>query len=773
MNQINLQFTASEQDLVNNSGRKLFASDSVAYVTASFTLGTNWTGGYDLIRAVWKSKSHVIATEIDNNGACVVPQEVLSEKGEVMVNLVGSDLDDETLIDRLTTYAVSALSVVQKVRIDGDADAALTPSIVEQIVARVKTDAQDAETAAETATGAASSAASSATSAGASASTATTKASEAATSATNAAASASAAASSESNASQSATAAAGSATSAESSATNAAASASTASTSASAAATSANNAEASKTAAQSAKTDAEAAKTAAESAASAAAISETNAGNSASSAAESADIATRAAEKYYEKVYGARWDRTTNLLTRLYGAEDITTDTSAFKHAGTFNTNINNPFDLLYPWSGMVVCNVDLVAYRARTGNEPLTSFITAIYGDPDFTYEGTADRFVGRYRPQFWYKSEEDSLGRVTFLISTTERTGYKYAEEAIDGISFAIDAGLNASNQRVITCGTGLPLTDVAGSTLHQYAKNSGFTLQDIDAVDAQTCLFFVEYANMNCQSAIGNGCHDCYRENDADVISNVDNTGSVTVFEVTDSALSSTVFKGSQVDFGTSKGARTYKAVITSFTVESGKYTITLDRLLTNLADGMYMSVHGFDACEFPLVGSSVGSGSGYIGTNGKANAWYRGCVMYANRYQYILGMYRQTGTNRLWICPEGVDPDDYDGLNTSVHMDTGTALPLLGSTGAWQQVGGNAQRIQGLAAFMATGLSSGNSSSPVGDMQYVPTDDTGNTVLWLGCNSGYGTYCGVLGCNWDSSAGHSHWGCAARPLLKKSL
>ena len=494
-------------------------------------------------------------------------------------------------------------------------------------------------------------------------------------------------------------------------------------------------------------------KTAAETAA-------TNAAESAEEAARYLDIIERGS-----KIFGAKWDRTTNLLTRTRDAADITTDTTNFCHKGTFNDNINNPFDSIYPWSEMVVCNVDLVAYRNRTGEEPLQDFITAVYGDADFTYDGTTDLFVGAYRPEFWYRSEEDSNGNVEFLVSQSKRAGYKHAEEAIDGISFAVNAGSNA-----LTCGTGVPYTNVTGSALHAYAENSGFTLQDIEAVDQQMILYLVEYANMNSQNALGDGCSSCYRENAVDVISNVSVGTDSTTFEVTDSALSSVVYKGAQADFGASAGGFTYRGIITDFSVSGSTYTITVEPALA-LTDGLVMSIHGFGACEFPAIGASVGHGSGYIGANGKANAWYRGRVMYANRYQYTLGIYRQANTNHLWICPDGVDPNDYDTLNTSVHLDTGVALPDIAA--AWQTVGGNAQLIDKLSAFMATGISSGSSASPVGDQQYVPAITASNTVLWLGCHAPYGWVCGLFGCIWDSGAGDSYWYSAARPLLKKSL
>lgn len=468
-------------------------------------------------------------------------------------------------------------------------------------------------------------------------------------------------------------------------------------------------------------------------------------------------------------VYGAKWDRLSNRMTRTRNAALITTDTTNFCHKGSINENLDNPFDNIYPWSDMVVCNVDLNAYRDRTGEESLTSFITAVYGDVDFTYEGTKDLFVGRYRPEFWYRSEEDSEGNIEFLVSQSQRLGYDHAEEAIDGISFAVDAGLNESNNRVLTCGTGVPLSNVSGINLHAFANNNGFTLQDINAVDQQMILFLVEYANMNVQNAIGNGCSSCYRQNEADVITNVSVGTDSTSFDIEDSALSSAVFVGSQTDFGASVGATTLKGTVTEFTVEGSVYHITAKPALA-LTDGMYMSIHGFDACEFPLIGSSVGNGSGYIGADTKANAWYRGCVMYANRYQYTLGIYRQQNTNHLWICDDA-NPDDYDALNTQDHTDTGTALPDVAAS--WQIVGGNAQRISGLSAFLATGTSSGSSVSPVGDEQYVPAITAGNTVLWLGCAADAGWYCGLFGCRWNFSAASSYWVYAARPLLKKSL
>ena len=466
-----------------------------------------------------------------------------------------------------------------------------------------------------------------------------------------------------------------------------------------------------------------------------------------------------------EKLYGAKWDRLTNKLTRTRDAAQITTDITNFKHSGTVNANYNNPFDVIYPWSDMQLVNVDMTKYRA--GTYTLEECIKSVYGNADFTYFGTKDLFVGRYRPEFWYRSSEDPAGNVEFLISPVQRAGFTHAEPCIDGISFAIDA-----DGTYITSGAGVPLTNIQVQQIHSRAKTSGFTLQDINSIDAQIMLYLVEFADMNIQNALGNGCSDCYRQNAADTVASVSVGSGTTTITINDSALSGVIYVGAQLSFGTSVGATTYKANVKSFTVSGSTYTIVLDKELSSLTTGMYASVHGFMSCEFPYLGQNVGNGSGYIGTNGKANAFYRGTLLYANRYSYILGIYRQQNTNHLWVCPSGVDPDDYDALNTSYHLDTEVALPTLTAAG-WQTVGGNAQRIPSLSGFMATGESSGSSSSPVGDQQYVPLPTAGNAILLFGGFAVNGWVCGVFCGVWDGGASASYWYCAGLPLLKNPL
>ena len=137
-----ITFSATEQKLTKTSGIDFYASNIVQYIEAHFTLGANWSG-YDSVRAVWSNDYRkVVATVLDSNGVCVVPYEVLTHKGDVRVNLVGSIADGETLTNRLTTFPVLALVVKGRAYVDGDNSQPITPSQFEQFVATVREDVE-------------------------------------------------------------------------------------------------------------------------------------------------------------------------------------------------------------------------------------------------------------------------------------------------------------------------------------------------------------------------------------------------------------------------------------------------------------------------------------------------------------------------------------------------------------------------------------------------------------------------------------------------------
>ena len=143
-----ITFQADEQNLVKTSGVECYASDTVSYIEAQFTLGTNWTS-FDSVRAMWRFGTTVIATVLDANGTCLVPHEVLTKRGELKVNLVGSIAEGDVLTDRLTSFPIKALVISKIAEVEGDETSEVTPSQFEQYVNITNAAASRAEASAE------------------------------------------------------------------------------------------------------------------------------------------------------------------------------------------------------------------------------------------------------------------------------------------------------------------------------------------------------------------------------------------------------------------------------------------------------------------------------------------------------------------------------------------------------------------------------------------------------------------------------------------------
>ena len=152
MNTSVITFQVDEQILIKTGGVDDFASDPYSYVVAEFTLGQNWDS-FDSVRAIFSTRHTIKQAVLNHEGKCIVPWEVLTKRGEVQVNLVGSIVENLVLTDRLTSFAIRALNVTQDVPVCAG-DPPISPSQFEEFVAIVKDDAdraEDAKTAAETA----------------------------------------------------------------------------------------------------------------------------------------------------------------------------------------------------------------------------------------------------------------------------------------------------------------------------------------------------------------------------------------------------------------------------------------------------------------------------------------------------------------------------------------------------------------------------------------------------------------------------------------------
>lgn len=240
----NIKIYADYQRLTVRSGVMRYASDTVNYVRAEFELGNGWQG-FDAVQAIWKSRYDTVSILLDENGVCMVPQEVLARRSRVQVNLVGFTASGGTLTARLTSYPAFVLDVDVKAELYGSRPEEITPTQFERFVSQV---AETARLASE-----------SASNASESADRAQASASAAATSEISALNSMTAASNSELSASESALSASGSADTASENALDASNSADSAEASAQAASQSAQSASAS---AQSASSDATRAETA-------------------------------------------------------------------------------------------------------------------------------------------------------------------------------------------------------------------------------------------------------------------------------------------------------------------------------------------------------------------------------------------------------------------------------------------------------------------------------------------------------------------------------
>ena len=219
------------------------------------------------------------------------------------------------------------------------------------------------------------------------------------------------------------------------------------------------------------------------------------------------------------------------------------------------------------------------------------------------------------------------------------------------------------------------------------------------------------------------------------------------------------------GAIFGIGTSNGGTQVGSfVVVSATTNAGDaqyLDVTLDRTVT-VTGANYWSVHGL----VNVTDEGIGSKSGYIGRNGKCNAYYRGIVMFGNIWFYILGAYENKDARHIWIANSDEEADNHDALDTTVHYDTGFVLP---TAGGYIKKLGLLSRSGLLSAPAFCVEAGGDSSNPVGDYLYNRAH-TYNTLLLRGGGASNGSYNGVFYGNWSLMASANGWSFSARPRLK---
>lgn len=467
------------------------------------------------------------------------------------------------------------------------------------------------------------------------------------------------------------------------------------------------------------------------------------------------------------KKYGILWDKVEATCTRLWDAASITTTTTNFGHFGAVNPNYDNPFDSIYPWSERRVCNYDMRVLKTivADGYDVLDA-VTAWEGEETFSYDPAEGLGVGVYTPEFWYTAYDTAEGRV-FGVSGAPIDGWYYSEPIIAGRWLGVVEQLDGVS--VLGCRVGIPAANVAVGTLHTYAENAGMTVDDVYSWDAETVLQIVEYSNMNTQVAIGNGVSNLYRQNETDLIQE-DATESTVVKVV--AANASNAIPGAIMDIGTSNGgsqvARRYVVSTAADEANETLLCITLNEPVT-VTTSNYWSIHGL----INVADEEIGSTSGYIGTNGKCNTYYRGKVSFGNKFVYVLGAWQEGQTNHIWITKSRYEAETIISLDTSSCVDTGLILPWGDGDSA---IGGYINElglVDGLAAAPFCTALAGNNVNPVGDYCYIPVKSTTNHVLFAGGSAGSGSGVGRFFANWYNVRGSSDWNLGASPSSKTAL
>lgn len=119
-------------DVIDNPKFKISSEKIKKYRTKFNLTGEMWKGL--VIKAIFsnRSKEEVKAQYLEADNSCIVPWEVLTGKGDVYVNLVGIEINEKDIIERMTSLRCHLFNIIS-VPIDGDNTLDPTPSEVEQL----------------------------------------------------------------------------------------------------------------------------------------------------------------------------------------------------------------------------------------------------------------------------------------------------------------------------------------------------------------------------------------------------------------------------------------------------------------------------------------------------------------------------------------------------------------------------------------------------------------------------------------------------------------
>ena len=454
--------------------------------------------------------------------------------------------------------------------------------------------------------------------------------------------------------------------------------------------------------------------------------------------------------------YVVRWDKTLSKCTRMYDAADITTDTTHFCYRGKMDDQYSNPFDSIYPWSHRKLCKADKAKYKELfTSGGDVMGAITKWEDEPDFKLGSDAPGMDMVYTPEFWMKQWEDG-GYVYIGVADGPIYGWTHVPQMVQARYLA---SKDTNGEGLTSLAGDVPYADtISIGQLHAEAKKDNLTIDNIFTWDAETVLMVVEYADLNCQTAIGssvsNGLYRAQNERPKEA----GTSNKVTL----PAAIRDVCIPGAILAFGTAndRGTVARRAITTVDDAEDGYVTVTFAGDPVEYTTEMFCSIHGF----YNAPDEAIGSKSGYIGTDGRCLAYYRGRNCYGNCYHYLLGAYREQNTGHIWVAPDEATADDLDALNKERCKDTGCVLP---DTKEGQAADGWIKELHLLEDYPMAPFCkavNGDSSNPVGDYCWWPALNVVDTICIAGAYAGNWASVGRFAADWRSAASNAWWSIA---------
>ena len=434
-------------------------------------------------------------------------------------------------------------------------------------------------------------------------------------------------------------------------------------------------------------------------------------------------------------IYGIRRKISNNTSSNWERVEDsIGLVANATKNGG----KVTNDFDNLSPWKDIISFNLDL-----ETGKKK------AYFGDADFKFDGS-NGDVYTHIPTFWLKIYEEN-DYMYILIADYERSGFIKIKE------FDIQRYLTGIGEDgKLHSYSGLAGADF--KNINQYrtlVKNLGddYCLMDWRYFAIQ-CLYLVEYATYNSQSALGNGMASM-RHNNGDVALLAEtnthrfvvNTGAGNQFIV-----------GQQVKIGAYDNVSSVIRTITAINNYedsniTGKEIVLDGDPIENISLTTYIwtCVQNSGGCD------SLGMKSGCLVNDGKHNVIYRGIEsIIGNIFSFVDGINIKDCVAYVCYNPKEYVSDKFESPYEKIGYINSKQEGYCKALG----FDINHPLIQ-----LPTEIGANSTS---GTTDYYWCTATGNRVARVGGYSSSGATDGLWSWALNATSSDSNWTCGARVL-----